>query len=224
MAIRDWPELERPREKLLQKGASSLSDAELLAIFLRTGCAGNSAVDVARDLLTQFGNLRNLLSADQASFCSGRGLGNAKFVQLQAVMEMAKRHMEQTLTRDQVFTSSQSVKEYLTVQLRHFSHEVFSVLYLDSQHRLIAFENLFNGTIDGAAVYSREVVRKCLSHNAAAVIFAHNHPSGVAEPSPADKQLTQRLVDALSLMEIRVLDHIIIGDGDTASFSELGLI
>ncbi len=224
MAICDWPTDQQPREKLLKNGVSILSDAELLAVFLRTGCVGKSAVDVARDLLEDFGGIRNLINADKTEFCRGKGLGEAKYAQLQAVMEIAKRHIEETLNRDHVLNSPQAVKDYLTAQLRHLDHETFAIIYLDSQHRLIGYENLFNGTIDGASVYSREVVKKCLDRNAAAVIFAHNHPSGVAEPSDADLRLTQRLIDALGLMDIRVLDHIIVGDGENASFAELGLI
>ncbi|GAB2189758.1 RadC family protein [Sessilibacter sp. MAH2] len=222
MAISDWPAAERPREKLLAKGASALSDAELLAIFLRTGCAGKSAVDLARELLSEFGSLRHLLQAPRTQFCSAHGLGDAKYAQLQAVLEMAKRHLEETLSREQALTNPKSVKDYLTAQLRHLDHEVFAVLYLDTQHRLLAFENLFNGTIDGAAVYSREVVRKCLNQNAAAVIFAHNHPSGIAEPSRADRDITQRLVDALGLVDVRVLDHMVVGEGEIVSFAERG--
>jgi len=224
MAITDWPEGERPREKLLQLGPAVLSDAELLAIFLRTGVTGKSAVDLARDLLNAFNGLRPLLEADQAAFCEHLGLGPAKFAQLQAVLEMARRHLSQTLETSNAFTSPDTVKDFLSTKLRHLPHEVFACLFLDSQHRLIRYEELFRGTIDGASVYPREVVKKTLDHNAAAVIFAHNHPSGVSEPSRADKAITRRLVEALDLVDIRVLDHIIIGDGETTSFVESGIM
>ncbi|MBT4607354.1 MAG: DNA repair protein RadC, partial [Thiotrichales bacterium] len=213
MAISDWPEGERPREKLLQRGAESLSDAELLAIFLRTGVKGKSAVDLARDLLDHFGGLRPLLEADRDSFCSAKGLGDAKFTQLQAVLEMSSRHLKAQLQREDALTSPQLTRNYLSSRLRGFPHEAFGALYLDNQNRIIHFEILFTGTIDGASVHPREVVRDALKHNAAAVIFAHNHPSGVAEPSASDRAITEQLSSALGLMDIRVLDHIIIGDG-----------
>ncbi|AFJ02943.1 DNA repair protein RadC [Methylophaga frappieri] len=224
MAIRDWPANERPREKLLLSGAGTLSDAELLAIFLRTGVAGLSAVDLARKLLSDFGSLRALLEADQPTFCQHHGLGKAKFVQLQAVLEMGRRHLESTLSRGDAFTDAATTRQYLQRQLRHFNHEVFACLFLDTRHRLISFDPLFHGTIDSASVYPREVVKAALKHHAAAVIFAHNHPSGIAEPSQADIQITQRLQQALSLIDVRVLDHIIIGDGDTRSLAQLGKI
>ena len=222
MAIKDWPADERPREKLLQSGAAALSDAELLAIFLRTGVTGISAVDLARNLLSDFGGLRALFEADHHSFCQQHGLGTAKFVQLQAVLEMSRRHLESTLTRGNAFTDAVPNRLYLQRQLRHFPHEVFACLFLDTRHRLISFEPLFRGTIDGASVYPREVVKQALKHNAAAVIFAHNHPSGVAEPSQSDIQITKRLRSALELVDIRVLDHIIVGDAETTSLAELG--
>jgi len=224
MAISDWPINERPREKLLNRGADSLSDAELLAIFIRTGCAGKSAVDLARDLLSHFGGLRPLLSASQKDFCKALGLGKAKYAQLQATLEMSRRHLAESLQKDVYFTSSGAVKSYLSAQLRDKSSEVFAALFLDSQHRMIAFEELFQGTIDGAAVYPREVVKRALSHNAAAIILAHNHPSGVAEPSRADHDITQRLKEALQLVDIRTLDHFIVGDGNVLSFADEGWI
>lgn len=224
MAIRDWPKGERPREKLLHKGAATLSDAELLAIFLRTGVAGQSAVDLARQLLTTFGGLRGLLSADRATFSSARGLGNAKFAQLQAVLELARRHLGEEMVREHVFTSPEAVRRYLQATLSSRHQEVFMVLFLDSQHRLIAAEELFFGTIDGAAVYPREVVRRCLHHNASAVIFAHNHPSGVAEPSGDDERITRQLKQALGLVDVRVLDHLVVGAGCAVSMAERGLM
>lgn len=224
MAITDWPADERPREKLLLRGTHALSDAELLAIFLRTGCHGKSAVDLARDLLGDFGGLRQLLEATQTEFCQAKGLGQAKFAQLQAVLEMSRRHMAEKLCETTLLDSSRAVKDYLSAQLRHRQSEVFALLLLDSQHRLIAFSEVFQGTIDGAAVYPRDVVKLALSHNAAAVIFAHNHPSGVAEPSEADKAITHRLKDALDLVDIRALDHMVVGNAEVVSFAERGLI
>lgn len=222
MAITDWPLDERPREKLLSRGAGALSDAELLAIFLRTGVAGKTAVDLARELLTRFGGLRRLLEADQRLFCEAHGLGRAKFAQLQAVLEMARRHLHERLARGEALTSPGLTRRYLAAQLRGEAREVFAVLFLDSQHRVLAFEPLFHGTLDSAAVYPREVVKRCLAHNAGAVIVAHNHPSGVAEPSGCDRRLTERLRDALALVDIRLLDHVVVGDGDTVSFAERG--
>jgi len=224
MAIKDWPADERPREKLLQLGPQALSDAELLAIFLRTGVTGLSAVELARSLLSNFGSLRALLEANQSQFCSQHGLGPAKFVQLQAVLEMSRRHLESTLTRGDALSDALSTKNYLQHRLRAYQHEVFACLFLDNKHRMIAFEELFRGTIDSANVYPREVVKHALSHNAAAVIFAHNHPSGVAEPSQADYAITDSLKSALATVDIRVLDHIVVGDGETVSFAETGYL
>ncbi|MDO9105639.1 MAG: DNA repair protein RadC [Methylovulum sp.] len=224
MAIKDWPAEDQPREKLLQRGASALTDAELLAIFLRTGTAGKSAVDLARELLADFGSLKALLDADQQRFCQGNGLGNAKYAQLQAVMEMAKRHFKEVLQRGNALTSPDITRAYLSAQLRGYGYEVFACLFLDNQHRVIQLDELFRGTIDGTSVYPREVAKQALQHNAAAVIFAHNHPSGIAEPSPADKQITDKLKHALALFDIRVLDHFIIGDGQPYSFAEHGLL
>lgn len=224
MSIKDWPEGERPREKLLARGATALSDAELLAIFLRTGCAGLSAVDLARHLLQGFGSISAMLAADQASFCRAKGLGEAKFVQLQAVMELARRHLGEQLTREQVFTKPQTVSDFLMAELQGCRQEIFGALFLDSQHRLIAWEKLFFGTVDAASVYPREVVVRALHHNAAAVIFAHNHPSGIAEPSEADRNITQQLNKALALVDVRVLDHLVVGAGHTRSLAESGLL
>ncbi|MCY1338631.1 hypothetical protein D9M69_244930 [compost metagenome] len=222
MSIREWPAAERPREKLLERGAASLSDAELLAIFLRTGVAGCSAVELARRLLQEFGSLRALLEADLASFSGHLGLGPAKYAQLQAVLEMARRHLAEQLRRDSALESPQAVRDYLKARLRHEPHEVFACLFLDSRHRVLAFEVLFHGSIDGASVYPRQVVKRALAHNAAALILTHNHPSGVAEPSQADRALTQRMKDALALVDVRVLDHFIVGDGEPLSMAEHG--
>ncbi|HEY7885954.1 MAG TPA: DNA repair protein RadC [Cellvibrionaceae bacterium] len=224
MSIAQWPVSERPREKLLTRGPAALSDAELLAIFLRTGCAGKSAVDLARELLSSFGGLRPLLEASQTEFCSGLGLGSAKYAQLQAVLEMGRRHLDASLAAGDLLTSPGLVSQYLTSRLRHCQREVFAVLFLDNQHRLLHYEELFYGTLDGASVYPREVVKQTLAHNAAAVIFAHNHPSGVAEPSQADRQITERLRQALDLVGVRVLDHMVVGDSEVVSFAERGLL
>lgn len=222
MGIKDWPAQERPREKLLQRGAQALTDAELLAIFLRTGVTGKSAVDLARQLLGEFGSLRALLEADLAAFSAHLGLGPAKFSQLQAVLEMGRRHLAEGLKRDSALESPQQVRDYLKARLRHEPHEIFGCLFLDTRHRVLAFEALFHGTIDGASVYPRQVVKRALAHNAAAVILTHNHPSGVAEPSQADRLLTTRLKDALALVDVRVLDHFIVGDGEPLSMAEYG--
>lgn len=224
MSIKNWSKQDQPREKLLRRGSSALTDAELLAIFLRTGSPGKSAVDLARELLTDFGSLKNLLAADQQRFCQGKGLGEATYVQLQAVLEMAKRHFEEILQRGDGLVSPEITRRYLSAKLRGYGHEVFACLFLDNQHRVIQLDELFRGTIDGASVYPREVVKRALQHNAAAVIFAHNHPSGISEPSQADRQITEKLKQALGLFDIRVLDHFIIGDGSPFSFAEHGLL
>ena len=224
MSISDWPEAERPREKLLQRGADALTDAELLAIFLRTGTKGVSAIDLAYSLLTEFTSLRNLFNASLDEFCSVKGIGPAKYVQLQAVLEMSKRHLSETLEKKNVISSPDETRQYLKQQLRDRPYEVFAALFLDNRHQVIKFEELFHGTIDGASVYPREVVKKALKHNAAALIIAHNHPSGVAEPSSADEHITLRLRDALALVDIRLLDHFIIGDGDITSLAERGVL
>ena len=224
MAISDWPEQDRPREKLLQRGSSALTDAELLAIFLRTGTPGKTAVDLARELLAGFGSLKALLEADQQRFCLANGLGSAKYAQLQAVLEMARRHFKEILQHGNALTSPEITRAYLSAQLRGYSYEVFACLFLDNQHRVIQLDELFRGTIDGTSVYPREVAKKALHYNAAAVIFAHNHPSGLSEPSQADKLITEKLQQALALFDIRVLDHFIIGDGQPYSFKEHGLL
>lgn len=224
MSIKDWPEGERPREKLLRHGAMALSDAELLAIFLRTGAPGVSAVELARQLLQQFGDLHAMLGADLDTFCAGKGLGQAKYTQLQAVMEMSRRYFAETLKREGVMNSPEATRRFLASRLSVQAREVFAVLFLDNRHRVIVYEELFFGTIDGASVHPREVVRRALSHHAAAVILAHNHPSGIAEPSNADQAITRRLCSALELIDVRVLDHFIVGEGTPYSFAENGLI
>lgn len=224
MRISDWPEAERPREKLLLQGSAALSDAELLAIFLRTGTRGKTAVDIARELLNHFGGLRALLQADRASYCETHGLGSASFALLQAVLEMARRHLLETLQRDNALHNPTQVKNYVRARLRDYRREVFLCLFLDAQHRVICAEELFLGTLDGSSVHPREIVQRALALNAAAVIFAHNHPSGMAEPSQADERVTLRLRDSLALIDVRVLDHLIVGDGDVVSLAERGLL
>ncbi len=224
MSITDWPEAERPREKLLLQGAHSLSDAELLAIFLRVGCAGKSAVDLARDLLNTFGGLRPLLESSQAEFCRGLGLGNAKYAQLQAVLEMARRHLSASLQEGDSMSSPDLVRDFLRAKLRHHAREVFAAMFLDNQNRLIAYEELFFGTINEAAVYPREILIRALRHQAVGVILSHNHPSGIAEPSQADIHITQRLQSALHLIDVRLLDHMVVGDTQVVSFAERGLL
>lgn len=222
MKISDWPTDERPREKLLKHGPDCLSDAELLAIFLRTGMKGTSAVDLARQLLLKFGSLRQLLNAEQNIICKIKGLGTAKYVQLQAVLEISRRHAYETLQRKDVLSNVEETRQYLVTKLRDEKNELFAMLLLDNKHRVIKYMPVFQGTIDCASVYPRVLVQIALQHNAAAVILAHNHPSGLAEPSMADKQITECIVNAMELLDIRVLDHFVIGDGEVVSFAERG--
>ena len=223
--LKSWPSAERPREKLLSLGSASLSDAELLAIFLRTGVKGCNVVDLSRNLLLSFGSLANVFKANQQEFCQQHGLGSAKYVQLQACLEMSKRYLaEQLIQQGSALTSSQATRDYLTSELRHETREVFAVLFLDNQHQILKFERLFFGTLNAATVYPRIVVEQALKHQAAAVILAHNHPSGVAEASIADKQITHKLEQALQLIDVRVLDHMIIAGHQCYSFAEHGEI
>jgi len=224
MQIRDWPAGERPREKLLQMGSAALSEAELLAIWLRHGAPGTSALDLARRLLARFGSLRSVLSADRQAFCGEPGVGAARWAELQAALEIVRRHHLERLQSGPLLGSPRAARDYLVARLRDLEHEVFCCLFLDSRHRLTRCEELFRGTVDGASVHPREVVKQALARNATAVILAHNHPSGVAEPSQADEIITTRLRDALALVEIRLLDHLIIGDGHCVSLAEKGLI
>jgi DNA repair protein RadC len=224
MAITDWAPDERPREKLLQKGAAALSDAELLAILLRNGLRGRSAVDLARDVLRSFQSLRKLIASDRRSFCAQPGLGLARFAELQAAIEISRRQLSETLRIGPALASPKATRDYLTAKLRDLEHEIFCCLYLDKRHRLIQYEELFRGTIDGASVHPREIVKLALQRNSAAVIVAHNHPSGIAEPSQADELITQRVKEALALVDIRLLDHIIVGDGTSVSLAERGLL
>jgi len=224
MAIRDWPIDERPREKLLARGAEALSDAELLAILLRNGRRGRSAVQLAREILENFSSLRKLIAADRVRFCAEPGLGPARFAELRAAVEIARRQLAETLRNGPSLASPRATRDFLIARLRDLEHEVFCCLYLDNRHRLIHFEELFRGTIDGASVFPREIVKQALQWNSAAVIVAHNHPSGVAEPSQADELITQRVKHALALVDIRLLDHIIVGDGASVSLAERGAL
>jgi DNA repair protein RadC len=225
VAITDWPEDERPRERLLRLGPSALSEAELLAIFLRVGTPGMSAVDLARELLKRFGTLNRLLASTMAEFCATPGLGVAKYAQLQAATELARRALSEELSAGVQLSSPLAVRNYLRLSLGALPYEVFTVLLLDAQNRLIRAEELFRGTLAQTSVYPREVVKLALQHNAAAAIFAHNHPSGIAKPSRADELLTQTLKQALSLVEVKVLDHFIVaGSNPPLSFAERGLL
>ena len=225
MAITDWPADERPRERLLAQGAGALSDAELLAIFLRVGVKGMSAVDLARTLISRFGTLNRLFSATQAELAAVPGLGPAKFAQLQAVFEMVRRALAEGMRERDALSSPTAVRDYLRLHLAGLGHEVFFALWLDAQNRLLVAEELFRGSLSQTSVYPREVVKKALTHNAAAVVLAHNHPSGVAEPSGADVQLTGALKEALALVDVKVLDHFIVaGAGVPISFAERGLL
>ena len=224
MAITDWPAGERPREKLLQQGAAVLSDAELLAIFLRVGVTGKSAVDLARDLLSRFGSLNGVFAASAAEISQVHGMGSSKYVQLQAIFEMSRRALAEQMRARDVLSSPQQVRDYLCLKLGGLTREVFVVMFLDAQNRVLAQEELFSGTLTQTSVYPREVVKRALHHNAASVIFAHNHPSGIADKSRADELLTDSLKQALALVDIRVLDHFIVAGNTTLSFAEKGLL
>ena len=224
MAITDWPAAERPREKLIELGAEALSDAELLAIFLRVGVTGKSAVDLARDLLTQFGSLNGIFAATEHELSQVHGIGTSKYVQLQAIFEMSRRALSEQLQQRDVFKSPQAVRDYLVLKLGSLTKEVFLVLFLDTQNRLLASEEMFSGSLSETSVYPREVVKRALHHNAASVIFAHNHPSGIAQQSQADELITKQLKQALALVDVRVLDHFIVAGNNTLSFSERGLL
>lgn len=224
MAITDWPEGERPREKLLQQGVAVLSDAELLAIFLRVGVVGKSAVDLARDLLTRFGSLNGIFAASQESLTKVNGIGTSKYAQLQAIFEMSRRALSEEMQARDVLGSPGQVRDYLCLKLGSLTREVFMVLFLDAQNRVLAQEEMFSGTLTQTSVYPREVVKRALHHNAASVIFAHNHPSGVAEQSRADELLTTALKQALALVDVRVLDHFVVAGNNMLSFAERGLL
>lgn len=224
MPIKLWPAQEKPRERLIALGPDKLSDAELLAILLNHGTKGVSALDLARDLIKHFKGLRGILASSLQAFSQLPGLGMAKYCQIQAAIELSRRYLKESLERSNVILNAEDAKNYLITCLRDYEHEVFACLFLDNQHRVICFEKLFHGSINMTQVYPREVVKKTLQHNAAAIIAAHNHPSGVAEPSQADKEMTQKLSKTLALIEVRLLDHFVIGDPEVVSFSERGLL
>jgi len=219
-----WKCAEKPREKLLKRGAQALSDAELLAIFLRIGRPGMNVMQLAETILAEFGGLVPLLSADFEQFCQIKGLGPAKFVQLKACLEMSERFSQEKLSRGDALTQPDKVRNIITTRLTHRANEVFAALFLDNQHRVLHFSELFHGTINNAAVHPRVVVQQALKYNAAAIIVCHNHPSGVCEPSAADIAITRRLGEALSLIDVRLLDHFIVADGEAISMAERGLI
>lgn len=224
MSIADWPPLERPTEKLLNAGAAVLSDAELLAVLLQTGIKGKNALELARDLIVAFGGLRGIMTADQQQLCAHPGVGQAKAARFAAMQELSQRQMLEQIQARDILSCSSATRNYLRARFRHQQSEVFCCLFLNNQHHVVKLEEMFHGTIDGAAVYPREVVKRCLYHNAAAVIFAHNHPSGVAEPSQADIAITRKLKSALQTIEVRVLDHLVIGDSEVISLAERNLI
>jgi len=224
MTITAWPLLERPREKLLKYGAENLSDAELLAIFLQTGVRGKTALDIARELLSDHGNLKKLFSAPLHGLLQKRGLGKAKYAMLKAAVELGRRYLEEGVVIGETLNDSRLTKRFLINRLHDYSYEVFACLFLDNYHRLICFETLFHGTINETSVYPREVVKRGLAHNAAKVILAHNHPSGNPSPSEADKEITRLLQQVLALVDIKVIDHVVVGHREAASFAEAGLI
>jgi DNA repair protein RadC len=223
MGISSWPESERPRERLLAEGAAALTDAQLVAVLLRTGVRGKSAVDLAREMIERFKGVNGLLAAG-AELKAVKGLGVAKRAQLEAALELARRSMREPLQSRPVLTSPSAVRDYLRLSLASRDHEVFMCIWLDAQHKVIAAEEPFRGTLTQTSVYPREIVKAALRLNAAAVIFAHNHPSGVAEPSRADELLTRDLAHALALVEVKVLDHFVVAGAHTVSFAERGLL
>jgi DNA repair protein RadC len=224
MRISDWPEDDRPREKLIGKGPEALSDAELVALLFRTGMRGRTAVDLARDALARCGSLSGLFAAERSAFQRIPGLGDAKYAQVRAVLEMSRRALREVLNRGAALSSPQTVRDYLRLTLQGKAHEIFVAVFLDAQNRVIGVEELFRGTLTQTSVFPREIVKRALHYNAAAIIFAHNHPSGVAEPSRADEALTQTLKHTLALVDVKVLDHFVIGGDAAMSFAERGLI
>jgi DNA repair protein RadC len=224
MKISEWPENERPRERLLARGPQALSDSELLAVLIGCGKRGVTAVDVARRLIKKFGSLREFLNADKRRCLDQFGIGPAHYASMQAALELARRHYGHSIRSESALAAPADVRAFVLSELRDKPYEVFCVLYLDVHHRLTGFQELFRGTTDGASVYPKEVVREVIARNAFAVIFAHNHPSGTAEPSQADRLVTRRLRDALALIEVKVLDHLIVGETRCFSFADRGLI
>jgi DNA repair protein RadC len=224
MKISDWPKTERPRERLLADGPGKLSDGELLAVLIGCGKRGVTAVDVARRLIRDFGSLREFLCADPRRCLGQLGIGPARYASMQAALELARRHFGHAIRSESALAAPADMRSFVLTALRDKPYEVFCCLYLDVHHRLISFQELFRGTTDGASVYPKEVVREVINRNAFAVIFAHNHPSGTAEPSQADRLVTRRLCDALALIEVKVLDHLVVGETRCVSFAERGLM
>lgn len=224
MTINNWPLAERPREKLLNLGAKYLTDAELLAIFIGSGIRGKTALDLARELLSEFGDLKKLLDVQPHLFYQKRGMGKAKLAMFKAALELGRRYLAENLEKGETIANSQVTKRFLASRLRGYQHEVFACLYLDTQNRVLGFEELFEGTLHEANIYPREVVKRCLAHNAAKIILAHNHPSGNPHPSQADREMTRQLKDSLTLIDIQVIDHIVVGNKDCISFAEIGLV
>ena len=223
MSIKNWPHQERPREKLINKGVSSLSDAELLAILIGIGTRKHTSIAIARDLLKSFGNIRSVTNARYKELCALEGLGNTFYARLQAANEISRRCLMETIRQGNAMINADKVKDFLHLKMRHYENEVFACLFLNNKHRIIAFEELFMGTIDNAHIHAREIIKRSLHHNAAAIIFAHNHPSGSAEPSASDQHLTDELKKTLSAIDVRVLDHFVVGE-DIVSFAERDLI
>lgn len=223
MPITDWPLEDRPREKLMRRGEQALTDAELIAIFLNVGLRGKTALDIAKELLSEYGNLKKLLGAPSHLVINKPGIGIAKYAQLKAAIELGRRYLNQHHTIGSVLNSSQLTQQFLTYHLREHKNEVFACLFMDNHLRLICFEKLFYGTINETSVYPREILRRGLCHNAAKIILAHNHPSGNPMPSLADKEITALIKQALNLVDMDVVDHIIIGDPDNFSFAEAGI-
>jgi DNA repair protein RadC len=224
MTINQWPLSERPREKLLEHGAKYLTNAELIAIFLRTGIRGKTALDLARELLTELGGLKKIFTVDPNHFYQKSGIGKAKFAMLKAALELGKRYLEEDLTPGEALPDSQTTKRFLSSRLKSYSNEVFACLFLDNHHRILAFEELFHGTLTEANIYPREIVKRCLAHNAAKIILAHNHPSGNPDPSQSDCEITAMLKTSLEILDVLVIDHIVVGHTDCVSLAELGLI
>jgi DNA repair protein RadC len=222
--ICNWPQSERPREKLLERGPQALSDGELLALLVGSGTKGCSAVDIARSLIEEFGSLRDLVTADQQRMEERRGIGPARYAMFKAALEISRRVMAESLRDTAILATPEDTRQFLLTQLRDRPHEVFCCIFLDNRHRMLGFEEIFRGTIDGANVYSREIVRQALLYNAVSILVAHNHPSGSAQPSAADERVTRRLREALSLIEVRLLDHFVVGEATCYSFSEHGLL
>ena len=223
MKVKECPAHDRPRERLVKYGAAALSDVELLAVLVGSGTKNNSALEIAQVLLSEFGNLRSITEAERKKVCLIKGFGITHFLLLQATIEIVRRSLLESMKKGSLVNSPKKTRDYLALKMRHYKHEVFACLFLDNQHYTIAFEEMFYGTIDGASVHPREVVKRVLYHNAAAVIFVHNHPSGSDEPSISDERITQKLKEALNMIDVRVLDHFVIGENVT-SFAERELI